>query len=183
MSQTGETRSRRNIYRRGMEFGRFSVVCLVGTAISHSGARPRNDATAASRGRWIPMSSTRETSGKSRFAARTHGLRAITGAVLMLVGASACGPAPDEEPPGTDHEAVSSALIIKSTCGTGQTSSLRCGHDELKLGYIDRFGACVWVCCRPNSDGRTYNCTGDPSPSDRLAGIKLSTVQVAGIKE
>jgi hypothetical protein len=60
------------------------------------------------------------------------------------------------------------ALIGVNQCGVGTKppAGMHCGHDELLLGYRDAAGACVWVCCPPNSDGKTYNCSGDPTPSD-----------------
>lgn len=60
------------------------------------------------------------------------------------------------------------ALIGLNQCGPGTKppTGMHCGHDELLLGYRDAAGACVWVCCPPNSDGKTYNCSGDPTPSD-----------------
>ncbi len=60
------------------------------------------------------------------------------------------------------------ALTGLNQCGPGTKppTDMRCGHDELLLGYRDAAGACVWVCCPPNSDGKTYNCSGDPTPSD-----------------
>jgi len=62
------------------------------------------------------------------------------------------------------------ALIGLNQCGpgTGPPGGLHCSHDELLLGYRDATGACVWVCCPPNSDGKTYNCSGPTTPSDKL---------------
>lgn len=60
------------------------------------------------------------------------------------------------------------ALIGLNQCGPGALppDGMQCGHEELLLGYRDPAGACFWVCCPPNSDGMTYNCSGDPIPSD-----------------
>lgn len=60
------------------------------------------------------------------------------------------------------------ALVGLNQCGpgTGPPAGMQCWHDELLLGYRDAAGACVWVCCPPNSDGKTYNCSGDPTASD-----------------
>jgi len=62
------------------------------------------------------------------------------------------------------------ALIGLNQCGPGTKppTGMHCGHDELFLGYRNASGACVWVCCPPNSDGKTYNCSGEPTPSDKL---------------
>lgn len=60
------------------------------------------------------------------------------------------------------------ALIGLNHCGPGTKPPMRmhCGQEELLLGYRDAAGACLWVCCPQNSDGRTYDCSGDPTPSD-----------------
>lgn len=60
------------------------------------------------------------------------------------------------------------ALIGLNDCGPGTRPPMRmhCGQEELLLGYRDAGGACLWVCCPVNSDGRTYDCSGDPTPSD-----------------
>ena len=60
------------------------------------------------------------------------------------------------------------ALIGLNQCGAGTRPpvGMHCGHDNLLLGYRDATGACVWVCCPPNSDGSTYNCSGPATPSD-----------------
>ncbi|ACH39866.1 hypothetical protein Gbem_2862 [Citrifermentans bemidjiense Bem] len=60
------------------------------------------------------------------------------------------------------------ALIGLNQCGPGTKPPVRmhCGQEELLLGYRDAAGPCLWVCCPPNSDGRTYDCSGDPTPSD-----------------
>lgn len=60
------------------------------------------------------------------------------------------------------------ALIGLNDCGPGTKPPTRihCGQDELLLGYRDAAGACLWVCCPANGDGRTYDCSGDPTPSD-----------------
>lgn len=60
------------------------------------------------------------------------------------------------------------ALIGVNQCGPGTKPpiGMHCGHEELLLGYRNASGACVWVCCPPNSDGKTYNCSGEPTPSD-----------------
>jgi len=60
------------------------------------------------------------------------------------------------------------ALIGLNQCGAGAfpPAGIHCGHDDLLLGYRNAPGACVWVCCPPNSDGQTYNCSAEPTPSD-----------------
>lgn len=59
------------------------------------------------------------------------------------------------------------ALIGLNQCGPGTyPPEMRCGRNDLLLGYRDPAGACVWVCCPPNGDARTYNCSGPPTPSD-----------------
>ena len=62
------------------------------------------------------------------------------------------------------------ALIGLNQCGVGTKPpvGMHCGHDELFLGYRNAAGVCVWICCPPNSDGKTYNCSGEPTPSDKL---------------
>lgn len=53
-------------------------------------------------------------------------------------------------------------------CGPGISppAGLRCTRTLLLLGYRNAAGACLWVCCRPNSDGVTYDCSADPTPAD-----------------
>ncbi|TSK08640.1 MAG: hypothetical protein FPO08_04880 [Geobacter sp.] len=60
------------------------------------------------------------------------------------------------------------ALTGLNQCGPGIAPplGLRCSRNQLLLGYRNAAGACLWVCCTPNSDGRTYDCSGDPVPSD-----------------
>lgn len=60
------------------------------------------------------------------------------------------------------------ALVGLNQCGPGtkQPPGMRCAQDELLLGYRDAAGACLWVCCPPNGDGRTYDCSGEPTASD-----------------
>ncbi|QXE92617.1 hypothetical protein KP001_08910 [Geomonas subterranea] len=60
------------------------------------------------------------------------------------------------------------ALIGVNQCGPGTKppAGIRCGHDQLLLGYRDAAGTCVWACCPPNSDGQTYDCSAEPAPSD-----------------
>lgn len=69
------------------------------------------------------------------------------------------------------------ALIGVNHCGVGTRppTGMQCGRDELLLGFRDAAGACFWVCCPPNSDGKSYNCSGDPTPSD----FKLNLREVA----
>lgn len=60
------------------------------------------------------------------------------------------------------------ALTGLNQCGPGiaPPSGLRCSRSQLLLGYRNAAGACLWVCCTPNSDGITYDCSGAPTPSD-----------------
>lgn len=60
------------------------------------------------------------------------------------------------------------ALIGVNHCGPGISppDGLQCASDHLLLGYRDPSGPCHWVCCPPNSDGRTYDCSGAPTASD-----------------
>lgn len=60
------------------------------------------------------------------------------------------------------------ASIGLNQCGAGikPPRGMHCGQEELLLGYRDAAGACVWVCCPPNSDGRTYDCSAEPTASD-----------------
>ncbi len=53
-------------------------------------------------------------------------------------------------------------------CGPGiaPPSGMRCNRNQLLLGYRNPAGACLWVCCKPNSDGETYDCSDAPTPSD-----------------
>lgn len=66
--------------------------------------------------------------------------------------------------------AASTALALTglNQCGPGTNppKGMRCAQDELLLGYRDAAGACLWVCCPPNGDGRTYDCSGEPTASD-----------------
>lgn len=80
----------------------------------------------------------------------------------MLVSALACTTLPAH------------ALIGLNQCGVGTKppAGLHCGHDELLLGYRNAAGACVWICCPPNSDGKTYNCSGEPTPSDSKLDLR-----------
>lgn len=66
------------------------------------------------------------------------------------------------------------ALIGLNQCGQGTAppAGLRCGTDELLLGYRDAAGPCLWVCCPPNSDGRTYDCSGIPAASDSRLDLR-----------
>ena len=56
------------------------------------------------------------------------------------------------------------ALIGLNQCGAGNgpPPGMGCGHSDLLLGYRDASGRCAWVCCPPNSDHKTYNCTVNP---------------------
>ena len=60
------------------------------------------------------------------------------------------------------------AVIGLNQCGPGTSppKGMRCHQEELLLGYRDASGPCVWVCCPPNSDGRTYDCSAEPTASD-----------------
>ena len=71
------------------------------------------------------------------------------------------------------------ALIGLNQCGVGTKppAGIHCGHDQLLFGYRDATGACLWVCCPPNSDGKSYDCSGAPTPSDYK--MDLRNVQVA----
>ncbi|MBJ6802560.1 hypothetical protein [Geomonas propionica] len=67
------------------------------------------------------------------------------------------------------------ALIGVNLCGPGTSppQGLRCGHEQLLLGYRDAAGACFWVCCPPNSDGETYDCSGDATPSQFKLDLRI----------
>lgn len=56
--------------------------------------------------------------------------------------------------------------------GTNPPKRMHCRQEELLLGYRDAAGACVWVCCPPNSDGRTYDCSAEPTASDFKLDLK-----------
>lgn len=60
------------------------------------------------------------------------------------------------------------ALTGLNQCGPGiaPPAGLLCSRTQLLLGYRNAAGACFWVCCTSNNDGSTYDCSGDPTPSD-----------------
>ena len=69
------------------------------------------------------------------------------------------------------------ALTGLNQCGPGigPPLGLRCSRNQLLLGYRNAAGARLWVCCSPNGDGETFDCSGDATPADY--GMNLRKVQ------
>ena len=66
------------------------------------------------------------------------------------------------------------ALRGLNQCGPGTSppEGVRCRSDQLLLGYRNPAGACLWVCCPPNGDGESYDCSGEATPSDYRSDLR-----------